>query len=229
MTIMQGISSPLKNVIKNRILRVARDCRIFSTEHITRWFKDYARPDKKAMEYIQPLIDEKLLESKERVLKKPKGFEPHLFRLTKKGREHMEVDYPPIPFSNSRVPHWLLIGDVYLDMCELEQPFKFLPEQRLNGGRFNPDIFAIWLGRAMWIEVQGPKSPLTSKQWAKKWSRYNEYINQKLYRNESWQPDTKKVKPRVVVISRQMPETIQSGADFEIETVESVLELPNRF
>jgi hypothetical protein len=211
--------------IERNILVFAKNCRIFSTEHISRWFQDYSRPNQKALEYIKPLVDQKLLETKEQVTG-GRGFENHLFRLTKKGREKLGVDYHPIPFTNSRVPHWLLLGHVYLDMSEVEDPYLFLPEQRLNDKKFYPDIFTIWQSRAMWIEVQ--KSPLTSSQWAKKWARYNEYIDNGYYRFESWQRE-KKIKPRIVAISTQMHETILTGNNHPIDIVQNIREMVNIF
>jgi hypothetical protein len=212
-------------VIDRMIIELATHCRIFSTDHVARWLNGYSRPNKKALTFIQPLVNQKILETKEKVQGKPRGFEPHIFRLTKIGREQRGVTYHPVPLSNNRkIYHWLMFGHLYMDMWEIEKPKLFLLEQRLNDGKFSPDIFAIWKGRALWIEVQ--KSPLTSKQWAKKWDRYNDYIRSGLYRSEPWNREGN-VKPRIVAISKQMPETILSGNDYPVDIVENIKELPH--
>jgi hypothetical protein len=218
---LMSIASPVSSFIENNIILLAKNCRIFSTDHVARWFPNHSRPNQKALEYIKPLVKDKILESNDH-----QGFESKLFRLSKKGREQFGANYHPVPFGNSKVPHWLLITHTYLDMLEIERPMIFLPEQRLNETRFNPDIFAVWLGRAFWIEVQ--KSPLTSKRWAMKWDRYNEYIQSGAYKTENWQPKTHVVRPRIVAISKQMPETIITGSDYEIDIVENIKELPRR-
>lgn len=214
--------TPNTKDIQNKILEIAAICRVFSTSQIARFFTDYSRPNQKALHYIRPLIKDGLLETKEMVVKSPRGIEQHLFRLTKKGRKVMKVDYFPVTFTGKKIKHHLGLTEIYLDMCEVEKPYIFKPELRLNNNEFCPDIFTIWLGRAMYIEAQ--PSVLTSKRWALKWARYNSYYNKGLYKMEAWNKSGN-VRPRIVAVSNQQPTTILNGNQYPVEIVQCIKEL----
>lgn len=142
---------------------------IASGKQLECFFTEYQYPEKRVSMCLRELEVEGLVEGKAR----PIG-ESKVWRLSKKGREWMDVKKPPVPLSERKVEHYLAIASVYLHLqfspllqfFEVEPRFPFV--SRANEEKvYAPDAIFIWKDEVYALEVQ--RSPLSSKGWAEKW------------------------------------------------------------
>lgn len=107
----------------------------------------------------------------------------------------------PIKKDSLKIPHYLAIAGVYRNMIEIGSVTRwFQVEPKYGKGMPEPDIFAIWGGMYLWIEVQ--RNAFSSKIWNEKLARYSTLRRTELiWRQEAWQPKDKCVWPLIVIIS----------------------------
>ncbi|MBM7592228.1 replication-relaxation family protein [Brevibacillus fulvus] len=91
----------------------------------------------------------------------------------------------PIKRDSQKIPHYLEIVQVYHDMAQIGTPSTFIPEPKYGKGLPEPDIFTIWGGKPMFIEVQ--RNTFTSAVWGEKFARYRTYFHRKDWMREPWQ------------------------------------------
>jgi hypothetical protein len=169
------------------------------------------------------LEDEKLIEGKSRAIGLPK-----VWRLTKRGREKMAVTSKPVSFTSGKIEHWLSIANDWVALSRMgvlekwtvepRYPFKvdkkelvYAPDAyfwfRVNGGK----------RRAYFLEHQD--SPLTAKRWAEKWAVLSHFRDSPAYHKAAFQVSLDQgvtIKPHVIVISSQQPETVQGGSNLKL-------------
>lgn len=218
--------------IEQHVITLLRKCKIASSEQIARLFAGYAHPQKAATKFMRELILDRWVETKEMRTGTRSMTEPHLYRLTKKGRLATGGDFHPTPFESLKVNHWLGLGSIYLDMLAVEPPVLFETEIRDQCTyygktyRVSPDIFAVWKGRALFIEYQ--RSRLSRANWRRKWEPLFAYYSSGQFLKGEWQL-AKPVKPRLVAVTEQPSETVACVPDFPIEVVQSIAELIDVF
>ncbi len=129
----------------------------------------------------------------------------------------------PLRKDSQKIPHYLAIVDVYRQMLRVSPPSIFVVEPRYGSkGMIEPDIFALWAGRAFWIEVQ--RNIFSSKVWAEKFTRYLDFFRSGTWRKEIWQPADRKVFPFVWILSEtRVP--VPDGLPFPVMQSRNVSEL----
>ncbi len=202
------------NVMARRddVLATLGVVKLANTRQIARLhFSDHLSPSKRASECLAELSIRKMVEG--RLVKF--GL-PKVWRLTKMGREILQLSFTPVPFSHNP-DHWQSIIDFYCALSDVEKPLIFLPEyrERCDDSLFAPDAFYVHQGRAFFLEMQ--LTQLTSKNWRKKWQVYEAYYASIATRN--FQTATRPVKPSIIVVSNQMPETIGKPNDVDVQVV----------
>lgn len=176
--------------------------------------KDNDSPNKRASELLLQLENQKMIEGRRREIGKTK-----VWRLTKKGRDQFKITRPPVPLSSGKIDHVLAIGDAYLDLIETGKllPHRWLYELREPMGKrkYCADAFFVHDGKPYLLEVQ--RSPISSKRWAEKWAIASEFFDNDHLTKASfqfWKPRI--VKPRIMVLSAQEPDTIRAGTRLDL-------------
>lgn len=211
-------------VKKQTILTIMANCPVVSTTQIARIMVNAKYPYKRASHALQELSSEKLIEGYwVPVMGKMKAW-----RLSKKGRELMEVQGNPIPFTSQKVDHYISLADIWMHLKAGGELKRWRPELRelygARGKKYSADAFAcIHLrskNRFLFFESQ--LSPITSKRWAEKWKAAQEFFESPQFRTASFQDFTSVstgqasiVEPslfKIVVVSTQQPDTILTGS-----------------
>jgi hypothetical protein len=126
-----------------------------------------------------------------------------LYGYIEANTERQPYVYFPVPSvmkrESAKLDHYLAIADVYIDMCAYEQPREFIVEPRYGADYMQPDAFAIWKGTPFFIELQ--RTVYSENTMKAKFDRYKRYFASEEWREETWQPQKKKVFPCVLVIS----------------------------
>jgi hypothetical protein len=189
--------------------------RILTTEHIAQHvFPHRGSPDKRAREYLGILVGQKLVEGFNRELGKSK-----VWRLTKKGREHMKVSYPPISPKGHKLTHFLSITDAYFGFLKVGNVKRWFLEPRekfMSGSKsytYAPDayLFLEKDGKIKPYIVEVQLSPLTSKRWAEKWAVAAQFFDSGAYKKAGFQIMKVEIKPQIIVITNQPEETVRTG------------------
>ena len=87
---------------------------------------------------------------------------------------------------SAKLRHFLEIVRVYRDMRKYAEPSAFTVEAKYGKGLAEPDIFAIWRGSPLFIEVQ--RSQYSDKVMAEKIARYEALRDSNIIAKEPWQP-----------------------------------------
>ncbi|MFB7260531.1 hypothetical protein [Streptomyces nojiriensis] len=132
-----------------------------------------------------------------------------LLRLYRLGKIDRSTEFQPFvyfPAGNSirkdsqKIPHFLELVRVYRDMLAFAKPTRFNVEVKYAKGLAEPDIFSVWKGSPLFIEVQ--RSKYSERQINDKIARYEALYQSKLVFDEPWQPTSKKVFPTVLILSK---------------------------
>lgn len=99
---------------------------------------------------------------------------------------------------SAKIPHFLEIVQTYKDMLKYKIPSVFLVEPKYGKGFMEPDIFTIWKGAPLWIEVQ--RSQYTEEVMTDKINRYEAFYNSGLITKESWQPKENPIFPAILIL-----------------------------
>jgi hypothetical protein len=122
---------------------------------------------------------------------------------------------------SAKIGHFLSIVEVYKEIIRrygAVEIFDVEPKYLPKGG-VEPDIFTIFKGTPMFIEVQN--SVITEKQMNQKIERYNELFQSGIILEETWQPNDKKVFPFILILSStRYP--IEKGLPFRVLQAESI-------
>lgn len=100
---------------------------------------------------------------------------------------------------SAKIPHFLEILHTYKDMMKYKIPSVFTVEPKYGKGFMEPDIFTIWKGAPLWIEVQ--RSIYSEEVMLEKINRYEAYYDSGLIMKESWQPKDNPIFPAILILS----------------------------
>lgn len=200
-----------------KTLKLISNNMIWTTDHIAKYYDHRGSPGKRASAEMKVWESWKLIEGKRRAIGESK-----VWRLTKKGREMFHVKHRPIPFTSAKLNHYLSITSVWQDLTsmgalkhwsiELREPFMMGSRKAV----YSPDAFFVIQTskgtRAYLLEVQD--SPITSLRWGEKWSIASSFFESPEYKTSSLQIIPGKIlsPPRIIALSSQQPDTIQSGS-----------------
>lgn len=202
------------------------ECPLVTTDQIATYYSHRGSPTKRASETLTELEDKKLVEGKRRAIGESK-----IWRLTKRGRDALGCKQKPVSFTSGKLGHYLALTDVYQSlsrmgtlsrwMLELREPFEI-------GNRaytYCPDAFFVFQNeqgkKAFLLEVQ--TSPITSTRWGEKWAIASSFFESPVYKTASFQyVPNKIIRPRIVVISNQQPDTVQGGSKLTLIKAPSI-------
>ncbi|MDW7618032.1 replication-relaxation family protein [Peribacillus simplex] len=113
-------------------------------------------------------------------------------------------------FNSMKAPHFKMIADMYIRMCEYCKPevFEVEPKMAIKGS-VEPDAYAVWKGTPFFIEVQ--RSLYTKKVMQTKVNRYLDYFLSGVWKNPQSLSNTF---PVVIILTE---------SDYEIESIEGVM------
>lgn len=97
--------------------------------------------------------------------------------------------------------HFLAIADVYAQLRAMEEPKTVEIEPKFGKGNPEPDMFVIWRKHALFIEIQ--RSYYNAKKYEDKFERYERYYFSDEWKELAWQPEGKKIFPKVWIIGEQ--------------------------
>jgi hypothetical protein len=100
---------------------------------------------------------------------------------------------------SAKIPHFLAIVDVYKQLRYYKEPRTFIVEPKYGKGYMEPDIFTIWRGTPMFIEVQ--RSVYSESVMSEKIKRYEAYYDSDEWKTEPWQPENKAVFPGILILT----------------------------
>lgn len=72
---------------------------------------------------------------------------------------------------------------------------------------FQPDAAFTWNKKPYYLEYQSHRTDLGPNDWSRKWE-----LRQEMYRRKLWK-DHFKIEPTIIVLSRQQPEKVKTGAE----------------
>ncbi|WP_127532721.1 hypothetical protein [Paenibacillus kobensis] len=118
-------------------------------------------------------------------------------------KERRQYIYFPSPSSikkdSAKLGHFLEIVDFYKQVAKVEEPRIFVVEPKYGKGNPEPDVFMIWQRTPFYVEIQ--RSVYSDKMMRDKLQRYEQYFHSEEWKFEAWQPDEKKVFPRLWIIT----------------------------
>lgn len=105
----------------------------------------------------------------------------------------------PIKKDSTKIPHFLEILQTYKDMIKYKSPSTFIVEPKYGKGFMEPDIFTIWKGAPLWIEVQ--RSIYSEEVMTDKINRYEAFYDSGNIKSEPWQPKDNPIFPAILILS----------------------------
>lgn len=109
------------------------------------------------------------------------------------------VSPTPIKKDSTKIPHFLKIAEFYISLLKFQPPKTFIVEPKYGKGYMEPDAFMIWKRSPFFVEIQ--RSVYSDKMIKEKIKRYEDYYFSDEWKEESWQPQNKKVFPIVLVLT----------------------------
>ncbi|MCM3786900.1 replication-relaxation family protein [Domibacillus indicus] len=132
-----------------------------------------------------------------------------LLRLYRQDLIERTTDYQPFVYfpanssmkkNSQKIPHYLELVKVYIDLLAYEQPDIFRTEIQYQKGLAQPDIFTVFKKSPLFIEVQ--RSTYSEKLMKEKIARYEALYDSHLLDSEPWQPQGKSpVFPAVLLLT----------------------------
>lgn len=122
-----------------------------------------------------------------------------IINCSKEWRQYVYFPIPSIKKDSAKINHFLAIVDFYKQLQKYEAPKVFVVEPKYGKGNPEPDIFMLWKGAPLFVEIQ--RSFYSDKVMKDKMARYERYYHDEQWKLEAWQPEDKKVFPRVWIVS----------------------------
>ncbi|PDY82766.1 hypothetical protein [Bacillus cereus] len=121
--------------------------------------------------------------------------------VNKAYRPHIYFPNPAtIKLDSSKIQHFLSIGDLYVSLCEIQEPRSFIVEPKFQKGYVEPDsLIILENGLPIFVEIQLTR--YTSSMIRKKFLGYKELYESDIIKKETWQPTNKIIYPPIVMIS----------------------------
>lgn len=119
--------------------------------------------------------------------------------------------------NSQKIFHYKAIADIYFDLAEFTQPSVFDVEVKVGlKGTVEPDVYAVWNGAPMFIEVQ--RNRYTLKVMNKKLEKYQDY-----YESKEWKSYTEQF-PFILIIT-DTRYTVDNGnlAVYQAESIEDFI------
>ena len=110
-------------------------------------------------------------------------------------RVRLLISPSPIKKDSAKIPHFLKIVELYVDIIRHQAPQSFIVEPKYGRGYMESDIFIIWKRAPFFVEIQC--SVYSHKVMREKLDRYEAYRFSGEWKNNSWQPHDRKVFPVV--------------------------------
>lgn len=106
----------------------------------------------------------------------------------------------PIKKDSKKIPHFNAISSFYVEASNIQVPslFDVEPKPTEFKGGIEPDIFMIWLGSPLFVEIQ--RSIYSAKVMQQKINRYKTYFESDEWMKLGWQKE-KKVFPYIWIIT----------------------------
>lgn len=105
----------------------------------------------------------------------------------------------PIKKDSAKIPHFLKIVEFYRSLLNFQPPESFIVEPKYGKGYMEPDAFMIWKRAPFFVEIQ--RSIYSEKVMNEKFNRYVSYYMSNEWQQEPWQPEGKKVFPKIILIT----------------------------
>lgn len=122
-----------------------------------------------------------------------------IIECSKEWKQYVYFPSPSIKKDSAKINHFLAIVDFYKQLQKHEPPKLFVVEPKYGKGNPEPDVFMIWQRAPFFVEIQ--RSFYSDKVMKEKIARYEQYYHGEQWKLESWQPEEKKVFPRVWIVS----------------------------
>ena len=132
-----------------------------------------------------------------------------MLRLYRQGLVDRSTEFQPFVYfpadnaikkNSAKIPHFIELVRVYRDMLAYAKPARFNVEVKYDKGLAEPDIFTIWKGSPLFIEVQ--RSAYTDRQMTDKIARYEALYQSGKVHAEPWQPVNRKVFPALLILTK---------------------------
>lgn len=210
---------------KQRILFTLGLLPLVSTDLIARLFPELKYPNKQASKLLKELEHEKLVEGYARRMGETK-----VWRLTRKGRQFLDVKKNRIPFNTRKLSHYLKIAEAYFDLWDTGNLTDFTMEWREdfinNEGNkrvYAPDAFFIYDKKPYFLEVQ--QSYLTRLKWAEKWKIAHEFYFEGNLASSNLPSLAKQGEmPQILVITDQKEPLVTGSARLDVRVFSSMKE-----
>lgn len=221
----------MKAEVRAELLRMLSSTPIIATRHAACLFPDSGSPLKRASAALKELEAEKMIEGRRM------GDMTKVWRLSRRGRTELEIQRRSIPLGSMKLNHYLAIADLYVILSDKLKYFEVeLREQYERLGKiktYSPDALFVY-DRGIYIaEVQLKR--LSRKEWARKWSKANEFFNERYFEEASWQRWRRgdNIKPQFLCVSEQDPGIVMegfsvSGRVLKVLTINDVSDLHRR-
>lgn len=105
----------------------------------------------------------------------------------------------PIKKDSAKIPHFLKIVEFYRSLLNFQPPESFIVEPKYGKGYMEPDAFMIWKRAPFFVEIQ--RSIYSEKVMNEKFNRYISYYMSNEWQHEPWQPEGKKIFPKIILIT----------------------------
>lgn len=106
----------------------------------------------------------------------------------------------PIKKDSKKIPHFNALSNFYIELAKFQTPtlFEVEPKPAQFKGGIEPDIFMIWLGSPLFVEIQ--RSIYSAKVMQQKINRYLAYFESDEWKKADWQGE-KKFFPYIWIIT----------------------------
>lgn len=105
----------------------------------------------------------------------------------------------PIKKDSAKIPHFLKIVEFYRSLLNFQPPESFVVEPKYGKGHMEPDLFMIWKRAPFFVEIQ--RSIYSEKVMNEKFNRYVSYYMSNEWHQEPWQPEDKKIFPKIILLT----------------------------
>jgi len=210
---------------KQLILLALASLPIVSAAQLELYFQEYKQPNRRVSEVLSDLQREGLVEGKSREVGESK-----IWRLSKKGRELMEVDRHPMVMTLQNINHMLKIGDVYFTLENADNLQCFYAEPRLPfvndvevERTYCPDAFFVFNQQPYFLEVQ--LSPMSKAGWTFKWEVAEQYVQSGAIWTSPLANWLTHSFPPILVLSSQKEATINQSSNLILHIHERLLDM----
>jgi hypothetical protein len=192
------------------IVEAIRNFRVLSRDQLIElYFNELKNPVNSANNVLKRL-------SRDGIIKCSKRYSPYVYFLAES----------KIKEDSQKIPHFLGLGDVVIEMEKTGHSPKFLTIEPKYGrkGTVEPDMFCKWLGMPVFIELQ--RNTYTAAQMQKKIDLYESYFHSDEWKQEPYQEFGRERFPTLILITNTRYPV--KSDNFNIVQVPNITEIYNR-